>query len=74
MKLEYQLFHGKECALAKVVNTKSDRSHSIAVKHITEDVIDRQSVNAFKTQHSSTQSQTSATLQQQASTNTGKTW
>ena len=44
-----QLFREKKCTLAKVVNTKSEQSQSIAVKHITEDLIDRQSVNTFKT-------------------------
>ena len=42
------------------------------LKHINEDVTDGQSVNAVKAQHSSDQSQSSATSRQQASTNAGK--
>ena len=45
---QVQLFCEKECALAKVVNIKSEQSQSIAVKHITEDVTDGKSVNTVK--------------------------
>ena len=68
-----RLFREKECMLVKAVELL--RVSEVArqqLKHINEDVTDGQSVNAVKAQHSSDQSQSSATSRQRASTNAGK--
>ena len=69
-----RLFREKECALARAVEIlRVSKVTRQQLKHITDDITDGQSVNVVKSQNSAKQSQTSATLQQQDSTNTGKT-
>ena len=68
-----QLFREKECTLVKMVKLlRVSEVTRQQLKHINEDVTDGQSVNAVKAQHSSDQSQSSATSRQRASANTGK--